>query len=74
MLQAVNGNGTDVGPATAIESRVRSGAFRGLIDLRYKALPDLAEQLGALAVFICSDAAAQLNGVALPVDGGWLAR
>jgi 3-hydroxybutyrate dehydrogenase len=32
------------------------------------------EQLGALAVFICSDAAAQLNGVALPVDGGWLAR
>jgi len=32
------------------------------------------EQLGALAVFICSEAAAQLNGVALPVDGGWLAR
>jgi len=32
------------------------------------------EQLGALAVFLCSDAAAQLNGVALPVDGGWLAR
>jgi 3-hydroxybutyrate dehydrogenase len=32
------------------------------------------EQLGALAVFLCSDAAAQLNGVPLPVDGGWLAR
>ena len=32
------------------------------------------EQLGALAVFLCSDAAAQLNGVSLPVDGGWLAR
>jgi 3-hydroxybutyrate dehydrogenase len=32
------------------------------------------EQLGALAVFLCSGAAAQLNGVALPVDGGWLAR
>jgi 3-hydroxybutyrate dehydrogenase len=32
------------------------------------------EQLGALAAFLCSDAAAQLNGVPLPVDGGWLAR
>jgi 3-hydroxybutyrate dehydrogenase len=32
------------------------------------------EQLGALAAFLCSNAAAQLNGMALPVDGGWLAR
>jgi 3-hydroxybutyrate dehydrogenase len=32
------------------------------------------EELGALAAFLCSDAAAQLSGVALPVDGGWLAR
>ena len=32
------------------------------------------EQLGALTVFLCSDAAAQLNGVTLPVDGGWTAR
>jgi phage terminase Nu1 subunit (DNA packaging protein) len=34
----------------------------------------MPEQLGALATFLCSDAAAQLNGVAVPVDGGWLAR
>ena len=32
------------------------------------------EQLGALAVFLCSDAAAQIRGIALPVDGGWTAQ
>ena len=32
------------------------------------------EQLGALAVFLCSEAAAQMRGAALNVDGGWLAQ
>jgi 3-hydroxybutyrate dehydrogenase len=32
------------------------------------------EQLGALCLFLCSDAAAQMRGVSLPVDGGWLAQ
>ena len=32
------------------------------------------EQLGALAVFLCSEAAAQIRGAALPVDGGWTAQ
>jgi 3-hydroxybutyrate dehydrogenase len=32
------------------------------------------EQIGALAVFLCSEAAAQIRGVALPVDGGWVAQ
>jgi 3-hydroxybutyrate dehydrogenase len=31
-------------------------------------------QIGALAVFLCSDAAAQIRGAALPVDGGWTAQ
>jgi len=31
-------------------------------------------QLGALAVFLCSDAAAQIRGTAIPVDGGWTAQ
>ena len=32
------------------------------------------EQIGATAVFLCSEAAAQIRGVALPVDGGWTAQ
>jgi 3-hydroxybutyrate dehydrogenase len=32
------------------------------------------EEMGALCVFLCSDAAAQMRGVALPVDGGWTAQ
>jgi 3-hydroxybutyrate dehydrogenase len=32
------------------------------------------EQLGALAVFLCSDAAAQIRGQALGMDGGWTAQ
>ena len=32
------------------------------------------EQLGAFAVFLTSDAAAQINGAALSVDGGWTAH
>ena len=32
------------------------------------------EQIGAVAVFLCSDAAAQIRGIGLPVDGGWTAQ
>jgi 3-hydroxybutyrate dehydrogenase len=32
------------------------------------------EQLGGLAVFLCSPAAAQIRGQALAVDGGWTAQ
>lgn len=31
-------------------------------------------QIGALAAFLCSEAAAQIRGAALPVDGGWVAQ
>jgi 3-hydroxybutyrate dehydrogenase len=32
------------------------------------------EQIGALVAFLCSEAAAQIRGTALPVDGGWTAQ
>ncbi len=33
-----------------------------------------ADQIGALATFLCSPAASQITGTAIPVDGGWTAH
>ncbi len=32
------------------------------------------EEIGALAVFLCSDGAASITGAVIPVDGGWTAQ
>jgi 3-hydroxybutyrate dehydrogenase len=32
------------------------------------------EQIAAAAMFLCSDGAVQIRGIALPVDGGWTAQ
>ncbi|MGR8918580.1 MAG: SDR family oxidoreductase, partial [Gammaproteobacteria bacterium] len=32
------------------------------------------EQIGALTVYLCSDAAASITGAVLPMDGGWTAQ
>jgi 3-hydroxybutyrate dehydrogenase len=32
------------------------------------------EELGALAVFLCSPGGRSITGTALPVDGGWTAQ
>jgi 3-hydroxybutyrate dehydrogenase len=48
------------------------------IDLLGEKQPSLEfvtpEQLGALALFLCSDAAQQIRGVAYNMDGGWVAQ
>ncbi|HKU86798.1 MAG TPA: 3-hydroxybutyrate dehydrogenase [Casimicrobiaceae bacterium] len=62
--------------ALAEREKLTADAARGRLlgekqPSREFATPD---QIGALAVFLCSDAAAQIRGVALPIDGGWLAQ
>jgi 3-hydroxybutyrate dehydrogenase len=32
------------------------------------------EEIGAASLFLCSEGAAQIRGIALPVDGGWTAQ
>ena len=32
------------------------------------------EQIGALAVFLCTEAASNITGASIPVDGGWVAQ
>lgn len=59
-LQRINPeSGADVGPAVALEGRIGGGELRGLLDMRDRHLPDLAEQLGALGASL----AEQLNAV-----------
>ncbi|GIL05403.1 MAG: 3-hydroxybutyrate dehydrogenase [Betaproteobacteria bacterium] len=61
-----------------LASRQRIAVAEATLRLLGEKQPSLqfatAEHIGALTVFLCSPDAAQIRGVALPVDGGWLAR
>jgi 3-hydroxybutyrate dehydrogenase len=54
----------------AREQVIRSVLLRQQPNRRFATV----EELGALTVFLASDAAASITGTALPVDGGWTAH
>jgi 3-hydroxybutyrate dehydrogenase len=59
-------------------SREKMSIEKARIELLREKQPSLEfatpEQIGAAALFLCSQAAAQIRGIALPVDGGWTAQ
>ncbi|WP_282344571.1 3-hydroxybutyrate dehydrogenase [Pseudomonas sp. PS02288] len=59
-------------------AKVDGDVARARHDLLAEKQPSLdfvtPEQLGELALFLCSDAAAQVRGAAWNMDGGWLAQ
>ena len=60
LLQRTNPEGkADVGPPLALESRIGGGEIRGLLDMRDRRLPDLAEQLGQVGAAFAD----QLNAI-----------
>ncbi|MFM9436388.1 3-hydroxybutyrate dehydrogenase [Janthinobacterium sp. CG_23.3] len=59
---AKDGTGVDEAKKALLSEKQPSGEFVS------------PEELGALAVFMCSDAARQVRGVAWNMDGGWVAQ
>ncbi|OLU16867.1 3-hydroxybutyrate dehydrogenase [Pseudomonas sp. PA1(2017)] len=61
--------------ARAAESGDSEGERRNLLAEKQPSLEFITpRQLGELALFLCSDAAAQVRGAAWNMDGGWLAQ
>ena len=63
----------DVDPAVRSVSRLATVASTvGVLDVLRKQFAT-TEQVGGTAVFLCSDAAAQITGTTISIDGGWTA-
>lgn len=58
-LQRLNPQGGNSGPPLVMEGRIAGGELRGLVDIRDRRLPDLAEQLGQIGAGL----AEQLNAI-----------
>lgn len=56
----------------AEKKQTREEAIRELVDIRQPSRrPIMPSEVAALGVFLCSDAAANISGVSLPIDGAW---
>ena len=56
----------------AEKNETREEAIRDLVDIRQPSRrPIMPAEVAALAVFLCGDAAANISGAALPIDGAW---
>ena len=59
-------------------AREKTSVEKARVELLREKQPSLEfatpEQIAAAALFLCSPAAAQIRGIALPVDGGWTAQ
>jgi 3-hydroxybutyrate dehydrogenase len=66
-------------PQIQARADARGGDWdKGVADLLAEKQPSkrlaTPEQLAAYVAFLCSDAAAEITGTALPIDGGWTAQ
>ena len=56
----------------AATGKSREEAIRELVDVRQPSRrPIMPAEVAALGVFLCGDAAANISGAALPIDGAW---
>ena len=56
----------------AEKKQTREEALRELVDVRQPSRrPIMPAEVAALGVFLCGDAAANISGAALPIDGAW---
>jgi 3-hydroxybutyrate dehydrogenase len=60
--------------ASAIGKPVKDAARDMLLEKQPSLDFVTVDQIGALCLFLCSDAAAQITGVPIPIDGGWTAQ